>query len=90
MSYKIVTGILFTLAVLNVLLDRLIFPALVIAFRAIESSFAPPEPAPQLALVAATEPVIAVAAEPPIVKAPRPARRRKPSKKLLAKIEAIA
>lgn len=72
---------------------RFIVPAAILVFRAIEESFAPTEP--QLA-VAAVPAVVVTAAEPSTVKQaepkpqPRKARRRKPSAKTLAAIQAIA
>ncbi len=116
MNYKLVTAILFTLAVINVLIDRLLLPALLLVFKAIEQSFAPQEPAlqpipiaagvapiftaterPAITVTPVANPVAEAIAEeltqPTVVKAvanaPRKARRRRPSAKTLAAIEAI-
>ena len=70
-------------ALATVLSTRLLIPAAVLVFKAIEATFEPQEPE----LI----PALAVVAEPaPAPKKPRAARRRKPSKQLLAKVEAIA
>ena len=87
MNSKLITAVLFVIAVAHVIFDRLVLPALIIAFRAIEQSFAPQEPAPQLALAPAAEaPTKLEAVAKPA--APRKARRRKPSKQMLQKAEA--
>ena len=69
-----------TIALLVVLSQRLIIPALIVIFRSIEAGFAPDE-----------KPVLqpVVVTETPKVK-PRRARRRKPSAQTLAAIEALA
>jgi len=76
-------------ALITVLGSRLLIPALIICFKAIEQSFAP-----NTDVLASTEPellpmpVTVVDAEPKAK--PRKARRRKPSAKTLASIQAIA
>ena len=67
-------------ALLVVLSTRLLVPAVIILFRAIEQSFAPSADALPAAITAEAEPN----------SKPRRARRRKPSAKTLAAIEAIA
>jgi len=69
-----------TAAFITVLSTRLVVPALIILFRAIEQSFAPSADALPAAITAEAEPN----------SKPRRARRRKPSAKTLAAIEAIA
>ena len=98
MTRTIVYAVALIAAVLSVLGTRFVVPALIVCFRAIEESFAPTEP--QLAVAA-----VPVAVSEPIEQrptksanqsnsdqpaAPRKARRRKPSSKTLAAIEAIA
>ncbi len=79
----------FIAALATVLSTRLLIPAALLVFKAVEQSFAPAEDEPiVLTTSAAVAPVVAVA-EPPVVKpAPRKARRRKPSAKTLARAEA--
>ena len=96
MKSTLITGAAITAALVVVLFDRIIVPSLVFAFRVIEASFAPEEPATPKALPVSVEPVIdiSVPTERSQTKegtlAPRKARRRKPSAKTLAAIEAIA
>ena len=98
MNTRLMTALLFALAIANVILDRLIIPAMVLVFRYIEAGFAPDDVTPQLALAPATATPIDVApvkAVAPITtasaKKPRAARRRKPSKQMLSKAaEAMA
>jgi len=84
MTKSIVYLIAGALAVLTVLGSRLLIPALIIIFRSIEASFAPAtdvaeEPAP----------LPAVVADVPAPVKPRRARRRKPTAKSLALLEAV-
>ena len=73
-------------ALLTVLSTRLLIPAMILIFRAIEQSFAPADDTAAVkALPMATASVVVAEAKP----APRRARRRKPSKALLEKVEAI-
>ena len=87
-------------ALLTVLSARLIVPALILVYRFIEQSFSPEEPVIAGALPMSAAPV--VVSEPIEQRqeqsanqmnsdkpAPRKARRRRPSKALLAKVEAI-
>lgn len=99
MNTRLVTALLFALAIANVILDRLIIPAMVLVFRYIEAGFAPDDVTPQLALAPASATPIDVApvkAVAPITtaafaKKPRAARRRKPTKQMLFKaVEAMA
>ena len=89
-------------ALLTVLSTRLLIPAMILVYRYIEQSFAPQEPVIAGALPMSVAPV-AVVSEPKEQRqaqsanqtnsdkpAPKRARRRKPSKALLAKVEAIA
>lgn len=73
-------------ATLTVLSTRLLIPALTLCFKAIEASFSPDEETSSPVLVAAATPVVATEAK----RSPRKAKRRRPSKALLAKVEAIA
>lgn len=74
-------------ALLTVISTRLLIPAMILIFRAIEQSFAPAEDAAAVkALPMSAAPVIVTETK----AAPRRARRRKPSKALLEKVEAIA
>ena len=76
-------------AVAVTLSTRFVVPVAILLFRAIEESFTPAEP--QLAVAALPVAVVADApVEEPAQPAPRRARRRKPSKALLEKVEAIA
>lgn len=97
----LITAAAVVAALLTVLSTRLVIPALILVYRYIEQSFAPQEPVIAGALPMATAPVVV---SKPIEQrqaqsanrmnsdkpAPRKARRRKPSKALLAKVEAIA
>ena len=74
-------------AVAAVLSTRLIVPAVILLFKAIEESFAPTEPALVVAPVAVVNEVQAQAAPKPAV---RKARRRKPSAQTLAAIQAVS
>ena len=80
-----------TCAVLSVLGSRLVIPAFIVLFRYIEAGFAPDELA--TATAAAAAPVELSVVPTPVAeepkKKPRAARRRKPSKQLLAKVEAF-
>ena len=67
MNYKLTTAILFTLAVINVLIDRLLLPALLLVFKAIEQSFAPQEPSLQPIPIAAGVAPIFTATERPAI-----------------------
>ena len=82
----LITAAAVVAALLTVLSTRLLIPALILVYRYIEQSFAPQEPAIAGALPMATAPVVVTETKP----APRRARRRKPSKALLEKVEAIA
>lgn len=74
-------------SVLTVISTRLLIPTMILIFRAIEQSFAPADDtAPVKALPMAAAPVVVTETK----AAPRRARRRKPSKALLEKVEAIA
>ncbi len=76
-------------ALITVLGSRLLIPALVICFKAIEQSFAPDtDVLSAVEPVSPPMPVSVVDAEPK--PKPRKARRRKPSAKTLASIQAIA
>ena len=66
-------------ALLTVLSTRIVIPALILCFKAIEQSYAPE--------AEALPTPVAVTDEPAPVK-PRPARRRRPSAKTLARAEA--
>ena len=89
MTKSIVYAVALACAVLSVLSTRFVVPALILCFKAIEQSFAPEEPTLVPALVAVPEPVVLTEEKP--VSKPRPARRRKPSAKTLAKAqEALA
>ena len=71
--------------------SRLVIPAFIVLFRYIEAGFAPDELA--TATAAAVAPVELSVVPTPFAeepkKKPRAARRRKPSKQLLAKVEAL-
>ena len=93
MKPLLITGAATAAALLVVLFDRIVFPSLVFAFRVIEASFAPDEPATPKALPVAVEPIVDVSASPPLTQEkpapqPRKARRRKPSAATLARAEA--
>ena len=78
-------------ALLTVLSTRFVIPALILCFKAIELSFAPQQPEPELVPVLAAVPDPVVVAEVKPVRKPRAARRRKPSASTLAKAqEALA
>ncbi len=79
MKTLLITTAATTIALLVVLSQRLIIPALIVVFKSIEAGFAPDEE-PQLQPVVVTEA--------PKGK-PRRARRRKPSAQTLAAIEAL-
>lgn len=90
MAKSFVYAAAFACAVLSVLSTRFVVPALILCFKAIEESFAPEEPALVTALAAVPEPAAVMTEAMPVSK-PRPARRRKPSAKTLAKAqEALA
>ena len=79
-------------AVLTDFGSRLVIPACIVFFRYIEAGFAPDELA--TATAATASPSVELSDVPtPVVeepkKKPRAARRRKPSKQLLAKVEAL-
>ena len=79
-------------AVLTVFGSCLVIPACIVLFRYIEAGFAPDELA--TATAATASPSVELSDVPtPVVekprKKPRAARRRKPSKQLLAKVEAL-
>ena len=80
-----------TCAELTALGSRLVIPAFIVLFRYIEAGFAPDELA--TATAAAVAPVELSVVPTPFAeepkKKPRAARRRKPSKQLLAKVEAL-
>ena len=87
-----------TCAVLTVLGSRLVIPAFIVLFRYIEAGFAPDELAAATATAtatpAATTAPVQLAVVPAEVteeapKKPRAARRRKPSKQLLARVEEL-
>ena len=83
-----------TCAVLTVLVSRLVIPAFIVLFRYIEAGFAPDKLPTATATTAATTAPVQLAVVPAEVaeeapKKPRAARRRKPSKQLLAKVEAL-
>ena len=80
MKTLLITTAATTIALLVVLSQRLIIPALIVIFKSIEAGFAPDEE-PVLQPVVATETLKAK---------PRRARRRKPSAQTLAAIEALA
>jgi len=96
MKSTLITGAAVVAALVVVLSTRVVIPAFILVFRFIEASFAPEEPAIPKALPVSVEPVIdvSVPTERSQTKegtlAPRKARRRKPSAKTLAAIEAIA
>lgn len=103
MKSTLITGAAITAALVVVLFDRVIVPSLVFAFRVIEASFSPKEPVMPKALPVSVEPIIDVSVPSDCVSVrterrqtnadsptPRKARRRKPSAKTLAAIEAIA
>ena len=62
MKSTLITGAAIVAALVVVLFDRVIVPSLVFAFRVIEASFAPEEPAIAKALPVSVEPVIDVSA----------------------------
>ena len=79
-------------AVLTVFGSCLVIPVCIVLFRYIEAGFAPDELA--TATAATASPSVELSDVPtPVVeepkKKPRAARRRKPSKQLLAKVEAL-
>ena len=96
MKPLLITSAATAAALVIVLSTRVVIPALVVLFRAIEASFAPEEPVIPKALPVSVTPVAVV----PVPSerrqlnedkpAPRKARRRKPSAKTLAAIQAIA
>ena len=88
MKPLLITGAATTAALLVVLFDRILFPSLVFAFRVIEASFAPDTDVLLSPAVEAT--AVAITDEPAPAPVPRKARRRRPSKALLAKVEALA
>ena len=96
MKSTLITGAAVVATLVVVLSTRVVIPAFILVFRFIEASFAPEEPAIPKALPVSVEPVIdvSVPTERSQTKegtlAPRKARRRKPSAKTLAAIEAIA
>ena len=75
-------------AVAVTLSTRFVVPVAILLFRAIEESFTPAEP--QLAVAALPVAVADAPVEEPAKPALRRARRRKPSKALLQKVEAIS
>ena len=76
-------------ALLTVLSSRIVIPALILCFKAIEQSFAPEEPEVVPVLAAVPAPVTVSEVKP--ARKPRAARRRKPSAATLAKAqEALA
>ena len=83
MTKTIVYAAALLAAVLSVLGTRFVVPTLIVCFRAIEEGFAPSEPE----LVPAAIPVAVTEETKP---KHRKARRRRPSAKTLAAIEAIA
>ena len=81
-----------TCAVLTVFGSRLVIPAFIVLFRYIEAGFAPDELATATAATASPSVELSVVPTPVVEepkKKPRAARRRKPSKQLLAKVEAL-
>ena len=74
-------------AFITVLSTRLLIPALIICFKAIEESFAPDD-VDSTSVLTAPLPVVVADAEPK--RKPRKARRRRPSAQTLAAIEALA
>ena len=81
-----------TCAVLTVLASRLVIPAFIVLFRYIEAGFAPDELATATAATTSAPVELSVVPTPVVEepkKKPRAARRRKPSKQLLAKVEAL-
>ena len=91
MKSTIIYTAAFLCAVIAVLSTRFVIPAAILVFKSIEQNFAPTEDEPIILTTSeAVAPVVA-ADEPSVEKpAPRKARRRRPSKALLAKVEAIA
>ncbi len=96
MKSTLITGAAIVAALVVVLSTRVVIPAFILVFRFIEASFAPEEPAIAKALPVSVEPIIDVSIPTERrqanedTSAPRKARRRKPSAKTLAAIEAIA
>ena len=89
MAKTIVYAAALLAALITVVGSRFVVPVAILIFKAIEESFAPVEP--ELAVAALPVAVVADApVEEPAKPAPRRARRRKPSKALLEKVEAIA
>ena len=85
----LITAAAVAAALLTVLSTRLLIPGMILVYRFIEAGFAPEEPQPQPLLAAANASVVVT--EAPVAKKPRPARRRKPSAKTLARAaEALA
>ena len=80
MKPLLITTAATTIALIVVLSQRLIIPALIVVFKSIEAGFAPDE-------VPALQPVVVT--EAPKAKSRR-ARRRKPSAQTLAAIDALA
>ena len=81
-----------TCSILTILSSRLVIPAFIVIFRYIEAGFAPDELA--TATAAATSAPVELSVVPtPVVEEPkkklRAAKCRKPSKQLLAKMEAL-
>lgn len=89
MTKTIVYAAALVAAVATALSTRFIVPALILIYRSIEQSFAPVDE-PQLAVATALPVAVTASVEEPVKSAPRRARRRKPSKVLLAKVEALA
>ena len=77
----------FAAALLTVLGTRVLIPALELAYYSALKSWEPEEPELVPVLAAVPEPTLVVTEEKPVSK-PRPARRRKPSAKTLAKAQA--
>ena len=75
-------------AIVTVFGTRVVVPAAIVLFRSIEAGFAPADP--QLAVATALPVAVTASVEEPVKSAPRRARRRKPSKALLEKVEALA
>ena len=88
MKPLLITGAAVTAALVVVLFDRILFPSLVFAFRVIEASFAPDTDVLLSPAVEAT--AVTITDKPATTPVPRKARRRKPSKALLDKVEALA
>jgi hypothetical protein len=77
-------------ALATVLATRLLIPAAVLVFKAIEAAYEPADVDDSTTVLTALPVAVTEAPAPVAPKKPRSARRRKPSKQTLAAIEAIA